>query len=144
MYHQYTDSSLLGLIDLATVMERKLAVVLNAFDLSTAELRVLGVCIAHPHSTAVMIARLVPIDTPSISRLVHRLVQKGLLERERSTKDRRQVFLTVTDEGEDRLRRLQTVLQESERDFFSGLREEQRLCFTESFTTLVNENFPLR
>lgn len=44
--------------------------------------------------------------TPGITRLIDRLVKKGLVERERSEQDRRQVWCHITREGLQVLRRL--------------------------------------
>ena len=44
--------------------------------------------------------------TPGITRLIDRLVKKGLVGRERSEQDRRQVWCHITQEGQRLLRKL--------------------------------------
>lgn len=49
--------------------------------------------------------------TPGITRLIDRLVKKGLVERERSEQDRRQVWCHITREGMQMLRRLDKPIE---------------------------------
>lgn len=45
--------------------------------------------------------------TPGVTRLIDRLEQKGLVQRERSATDRRQVYCRLSDAGSELLRRLE-------------------------------------
>jgi DNA-binding MarR family transcriptional regulator len=49
---------------------------------------------------------------PGVTRLVDRLVAKGLVERQRSADDRRQVLCTISEAGRELLRRLDPVVDE--------------------------------
>jgi MarR family transcriptional regulator, organic hydroperoxide resistance regulator len=49
---------------------------------------------------------------PGVTRLVDRLVAKGLVERQRSAADRRQVLCTISEAGRELLRRLDPVVDE--------------------------------
>ena len=59
--------------------------------------------------------------TPGITRLLDRLEQKGLIVRERSQEDRRQVIARITDAGADLVRSLDRPLQAVERQVFGDL-----------------------
>lgn len=87
--------------DLASAMERHWAESLAQFSLGTSEYRILRVCSELQRCTAVDIAARTPVDPSSISRIVHRLVNKGLLARRRSQTDRRLVTLRLTEDGEE-------------------------------------------
>ena len=50
-------------------------------------------------STPADLVRLLNLDSGAMTRMLDRLEQKGLLKRERSAQDRRQVQLTLTDTG---------------------------------------------
>lgn len=51
-------------------------------------------------STPADLVRLLNLDSGAMTRMLDRLEQKGLLRRERSNEDRRQVRLTLTEAGE--------------------------------------------
>ena len=136
------DSILLQLIHLGTVLERKLTEQLSNYDVTPSELSIMAVCRENPRCTAVMIAQMVPVETPSISRSVHRLVQRGLLARRRSREDRRQVLLWITDEGDSLINQLLAPIHEVELDVFQGLNQEQCRFFAHYAATLLGKNFP--
>ena len=51
-------------------------------------------------NTAAVLCRHYGYDTGSMTRMIDRLAEKGLIERERCGKDRRRVLLTLTKDGE--------------------------------------------
>ncbi len=53
--------------------------------------------------TVAMVANDVQLSTPTVSRILDRLEKAGYLLRERSTSDRRKVFVTLTPQGMDRI-----------------------------------------
>jgi len=76
----------------------------------------------------VMVGRRVHLSSPTVSRIVDRLVQKGLVARERRSKDRRKVCLSLTPRGRERYRTLPTALQEQFVDRLMSLQESDRLA----------------
>jgi DNA-binding MarR family transcriptional regulator len=62
--------------------------------------------------TVAMVANDVQLSTPTVSRILDRLEKAGYLLRERSTSDRRKVFVTLTAEGMDRIDSLPQPLHE--------------------------------
>lgn len=52
--------------------------------------------------------------TPGITRLLDRLVVKSLVRRERSDKDRRQVYCWITTEGSELLERLDPLIDQAD------------------------------
>ena len=53
------------------------------------------------------------IAKPNITPLVDRLVNAGLVDRVRSTTDRRVVFVVILDEGRARLKAIRSLLSEN-------------------------------
>ena len=78
--------------------------------------------------SVVMVGRQVHLSSPTVSRIVDRLVQKGLVARERRSKDRRKVCLSLTPRGRERYRTLPTALQEQFVDRLMSLEESDRLA----------------
>lgn len=87
--------------DAATLYDAGLTEALQPYGVTPVEYRVLTICLHHEGATATTIASTAPLDPSSISRIVHRLVQRGLVARRRSQADRRVVFLRLTDAGHE-------------------------------------------
>jgi DNA-binding MarR family transcriptional regulator len=83
-----------------------------------------------PQRTVNHLAHHALLSTPTASRILNRLVDAGLLMRERIAGDRRKVFLSLTAQGEakltDHLRELQ---HRFERRFEAMSEEERRTMF---------------
>jgi DNA-binding MarR family transcriptional regulator len=66
-------------------------------------------------------ARELDMDAGALSRLLERLVAKGLIERERSEVDRRVVHLRLTSEGAAVAAQVPNVLATVNNDFLQGM-----------------------
>ena len=141
-YAPYETPCCFGIIHLGVVVGRSMAEELVPYELSPAELSILLAVRERPDCTAVMIAQLIPVDTPSISRVVQRLVQKGMLVRQRSEVDRRLVFLRLTSEGEHTANALLSLLLGLERHVLQALDEEQSRAYGAYTDTLFARIFP--
>lgn len=62
--------------------------------------------------------------TPGITRLLDRLISKGLVERERSTEDRRVVFARITADGTALLAKLDEPIAAADRAAVGKLRKK--------------------
>ncbi len=62
--------------------------------------------------TVARVSETVQLSAATVSRILERLVRAGLIVRERGTKDRRKVALSLTSSGKARLERLPTPLQD--------------------------------
>lgn len=107
-----SDSLTLRIWDLAALVEQSWAEVLEPFDLSPVQFRVLAICFERQNCTATEIASLAPLDPAYISRIVQRLFEKGLVTRRRSETDRRVVYLSLTPEGQAQMEELQRPLND--------------------------------
>ena len=131
------DLSLLKVRDLGRVVDDLLEAALADKGLSLAEFRALSACAANPGCTAVDISRIIPVDPPAISRMVHSLVQRGLLSRRRSVQDRREVRLRVTADGLATLGECQPLLEKASAEFLRPLREARARAFVRAVETLL-------
>ena len=73
--------------------------VLAPFKIVPVQWSILEQCASAQGTTATLLARVIPIDSASISRNVERLVRLGLLQRQRVETDRRIVRLTLTEDA---------------------------------------------
>ena len=98
--------------DLASLLQRDIERMLAEQDITFVEFRVLAICEESGGCTATDIGAAAPIEASSISRVVQRLYQKGLVSRRRSRNDRRIVRLRATAEGEALMGVIERRLQE--------------------------------
>ncbi len=75
--------------------------------------------------TVTHLADLLPADAPRISRLVSRLVDRGLLRRRRRTDDRRVVLLKLTRQGREVTDELCVRVSEHEAQLLAGVSAEE-------------------
>ena len=78
------------------------------------------------------------LDKSGISRGVEELVQKGFVNREPSSEDRRCVVLSLTDKGQARFEKIENDMDLKFRTVFSHIAEERREQVLESLK-LYNE-----
>lgn len=82
--------------------------------------------ITAPEVTSAMVSRAVKLTPATVSRLIDRLEAAGLVVRERRSKDRRKVCLSLTESGRATYESLPTPLQETFLERFSRLDEADR------------------
>jgi DNA-binding MarR family transcriptional regulator len=75
--------------------------------------------------TVAALSRELELDPGAMTRALDRLEAKGLVQRERSTEDRRVVHLRLTDEGRKIARKVPTVMAEVLNRHLSGFSEAE-------------------
>jgi MarR family transcriptional regulator, lower aerobic nicotinate degradation pathway regulator len=94
----------LGLVDalaqLTFAVQAALGRIAAAHDLSTVQLRLLGI-LRDRRPTINELARLLQLDKSSVTGLVDRAQERGLVQRTASTVDRRSVQVTITAAGQE-------------------------------------------
>lgn len=100
---------------LARVVERE-GITLQQYNV----LRILRGAGGQPMSALDVAERLIE-EAPGVSRLLDRLVAKGLIQRERSAADRRRLECSITRKGLELLARLDEPIVRADSDAMSGL-----------------------
>jgi DNA-binding MarR family transcriptional regulator len=85
-------------LDAVTLSESLQTRIWHAAELTLVQVRVLRRLAKHPESLGHLGTELA-LAPPSITRLVDRLEERGLIDRQRDLEDRRKVVATLTDEG---------------------------------------------
>ena len=93
------------------------------FGLTTPQLLVLQTVTNTKEQPIRAISAEVNLSQATVTSIVDRLERRGLLERQRSGIDRRQVFLVITEAGKDLLSKAPKPLQENFLHRFERLRE---------------------
>lgn len=88
--------------------------------------------------TAVMIGKQLNLSAPTVSRLIDRMEKSGFVSRERSTRDRRKVYLSLTDKGQKVLRQAPPLLHEQFLARLSGMSQRQQSQLLRSLQKVVD------
>ena len=102
---------------------------LSQFALSPLEYRILEMCGRGQASTVTELARMFPVDASTVSRTVSRLVDRRLVARRRTSRDRRTVRLRLTAEGRDIVDELAERMAESSVALLAGIDDDDRAVF---------------
>ena len=86
---------------LVNAVDKGLSDEVSPYGLIPSEFNLLRTCAENGPCTATQLAEVLPVDASRISRMVTRLVNLGLLRRQRLRSDRRVVLLHLTDKGSD-------------------------------------------
>ncbi|HET9107282.1 MAG TPA: MarR family transcriptional regulator [Steroidobacteraceae bacterium] len=98
---------------------------LEPFGVTGAQFEVLK-NIARSHGeTAASLCRALHHDTGSMTRMLDRLQEKGLVSRERGTDDRRLVFLRLTRAGEKLIPKVRPALRRALRRHLAGFAPDE-------------------
>ena len=98
-------------------------------DLTPVQYAALTKIAAEPGLHQATLAGLIAYDRTTIGGVVDRLVEKGLVAREISAKDRRARELRITDAGTAMLKRIAPAVDETQRILLSGLGEKEAAQF---------------
>lgn len=107
---------------------------------SVAQWVVLRVLFDHPSLPLKEIVARVGVDQGALSRMVERLVSRGLVSRRESPNSRREVAISLTPEARKLVPQLAREADENDRFFFRHLNGVEREAFLSSIKTLLAQN----
>ncbi len=108
-------------------------------DLGVSHVLVLGHLKQNGPSRPSDIAKALGLTPPTLSYLSDKLVAKKLAVRSVHESDRRIVYLEITDQGAEVLKRATLEGQRLKRDLFAKLNEQDRIQMTEIYKRLNKE-----
>jgi DNA-binding MarR family transcriptional regulator len=95
------------------------------YDLTPVQYAALAAISANPGMDQVTLAGLIAYDRTTITGVVDRLVQKGLVERHESSRDRRARELKVTPAGRKALNGITPAVEAAQRIMLRGLTQKE-------------------
>ncbi|MDH3431633.1 MAG: MarR family transcriptional regulator [Gammaproteobacteria bacterium] len=114
---------------LATVFE-------DRFDISLPEWKVLAIVAERPGLSAVSVARLAQMDTVAVSRAVTKLLDRGLIDRQLDTQDRRCSVLNLSAAGRDFHAQITPLAADVEASLFEDVSDDVRLVLEKTLRVL--------
>jgi DNA-binding MarR family transcriptional regulator len=97
---------------------------LKPLGLSVSRYRVLGVLVRFGNTRMTDLANLTAMDRTSLTRIADHMVQTGMVQRTSNPKDRRQVYLDITDAGREAHRDALSVVLGYNTKLLAGISEE--------------------
>ena len=101
------------------------------FKLRPVEFTILVLLLANGSATPKQLAQTLGLPPPNVTVLVDRLVERALMQRERSATDGRAMDLRLTDKGAELARRVQRVSQTMEAGLLAPLSAGERAMLAE-------------
>ena len=95
--------------------------------------------VGHP-ITISQLARLLVLESPSVTTMVDRLSERGLVERTRDPKDRRKTLVRFTQEGKRLLKSIREPGQQLHDEMFGVLTDEERQALRAIVRKFRDEN----
>jgi len=95
--------------------------------------------VGHP-ITISQLARLLILESPSVTTMVDRLSERGLVERTRDPKDRRKTLVRFTQEGKRLLKSIREPGQQLHDEMFGVLTDEERQALRAIVRKFRDEN----
>lgn len=90
-----------------------------------------------PEVTAAMVAQQIQLSPATVTRIVDRLEKVGLVARERRSKDRRKICLSLTNAGLERFQTLPTPLQDEFLERLMDLEEADRVSLLDALNRIT-------
>ncbi len=95
------------------------------YDLTPVQYAALAAIAANPGIDQITLAGTIGFDRTTITGVIDRLVQKGLVVRQESSRDRRARELSITDSGRRTLRGITPAVEAAQRTMLRGLTEKE-------------------
>jgi len=120
------QSAVLSLVRAAGRIRRQSGGVFCGEGIGASQYNILRILRGEGQALAIMTIRDRMLDPePSITRLIDRLAERGLIRRDRCPDDRRRVDCTITQEGLEMLDRLDGPIDRHDRELVAGLTEAE-------------------
>ena len=125
---------------LVNAVDKGLSDEVSPYGLIPSEFNLLRTCAENGPCTATQLAEILPVDASRISRMVTRLVNLGLLRRQRLRSDRRVVLLHLTDKGSDLTARVDERVKVHVSRLLEGVSEDEMGVFM-LLTSKITANY---
>jgi len=112
------------------------------FKLRPVEFTVLVLLLGNASATPKQLALTLGVPPPNVTVLIDRLVERALVQRERSATDGRAMNLRLTDKGADLARRVQRVSQTMEAGLLAPLSAAEYAMLSELLMKLLSGQRP--
>lgn len=109
----------------ARVMKKKLDAKLSEFNVTSSQTTILNTLNINDGQSLSDIGKNVHLDKPAITGLADRMENDGLVERRRTSSDRRIILLFLTNKGKNLFNKIERIILEVDRQLVSDLTNQE-------------------
>jgi DNA-binding MarR family transcriptional regulator len=132
------DSSIIHLLHRASQRASEIfAIETRDFDLTARQYAVIATIARHEGLSQTDLVRMTGIDRSTLADVVQRLLRRGIIERERTTRDGRTYAVTLSDEGKALLQSIRPTARRADRHVLATLAEDEAKALVNTLTQLI-------
>lgn len=110
------------------------------FGITPVQYGLLTILSGNPDSDQISLAQALGIDRTNVADVLSRLAQRGLIDRTRSTEDKRMVLARLTSEGEKLVAAMHPAMSRAQERLLDTLDAEERDAFLATLLKLLEAN----
>lgn len=110
------------------------------FGITPVQYGLLTILSGNPDSDQISLAQALGIDRTNVADVLSRLAQRGLIERTRSTQDKRMVLARLTQQGEKLVAAMHPAMSRAQERLLDTLGDKEREAFLATLLKLLEAN----
>lgn len=135
------DSSIIHLLHRASQRASEIfAIETRDFDLTARQYAVIATIARHEGLSQTDLVRMTGIDRSTLADVVQRLLRRGIIERERTTRDGRTYAVTLSESGRELLQSIRPIARRADRHVLSVLSEEESRALVNALNQLIKRS----
>jgi len=135
------DQSIIHLLHRASQRASEIfALETRDFDLTARQFAVIATIARNEGLSQTDLVRLTGIDRSTLADVVQRLLRRGIIKRERTTRDGRTYAVTLSEEGRNLLQSIQSYARRADRAVLASLGEQEGKLIVEILTHLIRRS----
>ncbi len=132
------DNSITHLLHRASQRASEIfAIETRDFDLTARQYAVIATIARHEGLSQTDLVRMTGIDRSTLADVVQRLLRRGIIERERTTRDGRTYAVTLSEEGKQLLQSIKPIAKRADRHVLAMLSEDEARGLIDTLTQLI-------
>jgi DNA-binding MarR family transcriptional regulator len=135
------DNSIIHLLHRASQRASEIfAIETRDFDLTARQYAVIATVARHEGLSQTDLVRMTGIDRSTLADVVQRLLRRGIIERERTTRDGRTYAVTLSERGRALLQAIRPIARRADRHVLAVLGEEDARALMSALTQLIRRS----
>jgi DNA-binding MarR family transcriptional regulator len=132
------DNSIIHLLHRASQRASEIfAIETRDFDLTARQYAVIATIARHEGLSQTDLVRMTGIDRSTLADVVQRLLRRGIIERERTTRDGRTYAVTLSEQGKALLQAIRPTARRADRHVLSVLSDEDAKALINALAQLI-------
>lgn len=135
------DNSIIHLLHRASQRASEIfAIETRDYDLTARQYAVIATIARHEGLSQTDLVRMTGIDRSTLADVVQRLLRRGIIERERTTRDGRTYAVTLSEEGRQLLQAIKPIARRADRHVLASLSEDEARSLVDALGHLIRRS----